>query len=170
MFRAVKPRLAEDLAAAGSVVQRAGQKAITDSEAFWLAQKEEFLKTVSGETNDLLQQGIQQGSQLGLSLNFDLVNQEVLRFSAVYQDAWWNQLASTTRNGLRDALQANIASGAGHDAAFVARIAPSAMLFIPCRDGKSHAPEEWAEPDALAAGTAVIAEAVLRFDRGSSTG
>ena len=40
------------------------------------------------------------------------------------------------------------------------------MLFIPCRDGKSHAPEEWAEPDALAAGTAVIAEAVLRFDRG----
>jgi beta-ureidopropionase / N-carbamoyl-L-amino-acid hydrolase len=61
----------------------------------------------------------------------------------------------------------DIASGAGHDAAFVARIAPSAMLFIPCRDGKSHAPEEWAEPDALAAGTAVIAEAVLRFDRGS---
>lgn len=59
----------------------------------------------------------------------------------------------------------DIASGAGHDAAFVARIAPAAMLFIPCRDGKSHAPEEWAEPDAVAAGTAVIAEAVLRFDR-----
>jgi N-carbamoyl-L-amino-acid hydrolase len=59
----------------------------------------------------------------------------------------------------------DIASGAGHDAAFVARIAPAAMLFIPCRDGKSHAPEEWAEPDALAAGTAVMAEAVLRFDR-----
>jgi N-carbamoyl-L-amino-acid hydrolase len=59
----------------------------------------------------------------------------------------------------------DIASGAGHDAAFVARIAPAAMVFIPCRDGKSHAPEEWAEPDALAAGTAVIAEAVLRFDR-----
>jgi len=39
------------------------------------------------------------------------------------------------------------------------------MLFIPCRDGKSHAPEEWAEPDAIAAGAAVIAEAVLRFDR-----
>lgn len=59
----------------------------------------------------------------------------------------------------------DIASGAGHDAAFVARIAPSAMLFIPCRDGKSHVPEEWAEPDAIAAGAAVIAEAVLRFDR-----
>ena len=75
------------------------------------------------------------------------------------------------RSILRDSANAlgfsnmDIASGAGHDAAFVARIAPAAMLFIPCRDGKSHAPEEWAEPDALAAGTAVIAEAVLRFDR-----
>jgi N-carbamoyl-L-amino-acid hydrolase len=39
------------------------------------------------------------------------------------------------------------------------------MVFIPCRDGKSHAPEEWAEPDAVAAGAAVIAEAVLRFDQ-----
>lgn len=76
------------------------------------------------------------------------------------------------RGLLRDSANAlgfsstDIASGAGHDAAFVARIAPAAMLFIPCRDGKSHAPEEWAEPDAIAAGTAVIAEAVLRFDRG----
>ncbi|ARP97848.1 Zn-dependent hydrolase [Pseudorhodoplanes sinuspersici] len=78
---------------------------------------------------------------------------------------------SGLRELLRDSANAlgfsstDIASGAGHDAAFVARIAPAAMLFIPCRDGKSHAPEEWAEPDALAAGTAVIADAVMRFDR-----
>jgi beta-ureidopropionase / N-carbamoyl-L-amino-acid hydrolase len=57
-----------------------------------------------------------------------------------------------------------LASGAGHDAAFVSRIAPSAMLFVPCKDGKSHAPEEWAEPDALAKGAAVMLEAVRRFD------
>jgi N-carbamoyl-L-amino-acid hydrolase len=57
-----------------------------------------------------------------------------------------------------------LASGAGHDAAFVSRVAPSAMLFVPCRGGKSHAPEEWAEPDALAAGAAVLREAVLRLD------
>jgi beta-ureidopropionase / N-carbamoyl-L-amino-acid hydrolase len=57
-----------------------------------------------------------------------------------------------------------LASGAGHDAAFVSRIAPSGMLFVPCKDGKSHTPEEWAEPDALAAGAAVLLEAVRRFD------
>ncbi|MGY3693049.1 N-carbamoyl-L-amino-acid hydrolase [Bradyrhizobium sp. USDA 3240] len=57
-----------------------------------------------------------------------------------------------------------LASGAGHDAAFVARIAPSAMLFIPCRDGKSHTPEEWAEPDAMAAGAATLLEAIRLLD------
>jgi beta-ureidopropionase / N-carbamoyl-L-amino-acid hydrolase len=63
-----------------------------------------------------------------------------------------------------------MASGAGHDAAFISRIAPAAMLFIPCRNGKSHAPEEWAEPEALSAGTAVMGEAVLRFDRNHGMG
>ncbi|MDC7784352.1 Zn-dependent hydrolase [Rhodoplanes sp. TEM] len=58
-----------------------------------------------------------------------------------------------------------MASGAGHDAAFVSRIAPSAMLFIPCREGRSHCPEEWSEPDEVAAGAAVLFEAVCRIDR-----
>ena len=57
-----------------------------------------------------------------------------------------------------------LASGAGHDAAFVARIAPSAMLFIPCRDGKSHAPEEWTEKHQVAAGAATLYEAVRLMD------
>lgn len=57
-----------------------------------------------------------------------------------------------------------MASGAGHDAAFMARICPSAMLFIPCLKGMSHTPDEWAEPDALAKGAAVLLEAVRSFD------
>lgn len=59
----------------------------------------------------------------------------------------------------------DLASGAGHDAAFVSRFCPAAMLFIPCRAGKSHAPEEWAEPDALAAGAAILLDAVATLDR-----
>lgn len=59
----------------------------------------------------------------------------------------------------------SMASGAGHDAAFMTLIAPSAMVFVPCREGRSHAPEEWAEPEAIAAGAAVIFEAVLKFDQ-----
>jgi N-carbamoyl-L-amino-acid hydrolase len=58
-----------------------------------------------------------------------------------------------------------LASGAGHDAAFMSRICPSAMVFVPCREGRSHAPEEWAEPEALAAGTAVLLQTIKALDR-----
>jgi len=92
---------------------RVGAKATADDEAFWLKQREEFLATVRGEQEWILQEAISEGSKLGLSLNFDLVNQDVLRFSAIYNDEWWNQLEQKTRTGLREALQANIASGAG---------------------------------------------------------
>lgn len=55
-------------------------------------------------------------------------------------------------------------SGAGHDAAFFSRIAPTAMVFVPCKDGRSHCPEEWSEPEQVAAGTAVVFETLCKMD------
>ena len=52
-------------------------------------------------------------------------------------------------------------SGAGHDAVYVARSAPAAMVFIPCRNGVSHSPEEHAEPEHVRAGCDVLLHAVL---------
>jgi len=52
-------------------------------------------------------------------------------------------------------------SGAFHDAQFVVPVCPTGMLFVPCRAGVSHHPSEYAEPAALAAGTRVLAEALL---------
>ncbi|MGM5024584.1 Zn-dependent hydrolase [Tardiphaga sp. 862_B3_N4_1] len=57
-----------------------------------------------------------------------------------------------------------LASGAGHDAAFMSHIGRSAMLFIPSKDGKSHCPEEWSEPEQLAVGAATLFEAVRLLD------
>jgi N-carbamoyl-L-amino-acid hydrolase len=54
-------------------------------------------------------------------------------------------------------------SRAYHDTLFMARIAPSAMLFIPCRGGVSHRPDEYASPEAIARGTAVLAETLARL-------
>jgi N-carbamoyl-L-amino-acid hydrolase len=51
-------------------------------------------------------------------------------------------------------------SRAYHDSLFLARIAPTAMLFIPCRGGMSHRPEEFAAPEAIASGALVLAEAL----------
>ncbi|MGH7029165.1 MAG: M20/M25/M40 family metallo-hydrolase, partial [Stellaceae bacterium] len=57
----------------------------------------------------------------------------------------------------------DIVSGAGHDAVYMARVAPSAMVFVPCRDGISHNEIEDAKPDDLAAGCAVLLNAILDY-------
>ena len=57
-----------------------------------------------------------------------------------------------------------MASGAGHDTAWMARVSKSAMIFIACREGRSHTPDEWAENDDIALGTAVLFEAVRKLD------
>ena len=52
-------------------------------------------------------------------------------------------------------------SGAGHDAVYVNRVAPSAMIFVPCKDGISHNEIEDAKPEHLAAGCNVLLHAML---------
>jgi beta-ureidopropionase / N-carbamoyl-L-amino-acid hydrolase len=76
-------------------------------------------------------------------------------------------LRAALRQGARDLglSDTDLPSGAGHDAGFMSRICPSAMVFVPCRAGKSHAPEEWADREAIAAGAAVIYQAVRDLDR-----
>ncbi|ONG58742.1 Zn-dependent hydrolase [Pseudoroseomonas deserti] len=54
-----------------------------------------------------------------------------------------------------------IVSGAGHDAVYVARSVPTAMIFTPCKDGLSHNEAESILPEEAAAGCQVLFEAVL---------
>ncbi|MBR0656867.1 Zn-dependent hydrolase [Plastoroseomonas arctica] len=55
----------------------------------------------------------------------------------------------------------DIISGAGHDAVYVARSVPTAMIFTPCKDGLSHNEAESIEPEEAEAGTQVLFQAVL---------
>jgi N-carbamoyl-L-amino-acid hydrolase len=75
-------------------------------------------------------------------------------------------LRAALRQGAHDLglSEADLPSGAGHDAAFMSRICPSAMIFVPCRAGKSHAPEEWSDREQIAAGAAAIYQAVKALD------
>ncbi len=52
-------------------------------------------------------------------------------------------------------------SGAGHDAVYMAKLAPSGMIFIPCKDGISHNEIEDAKPEHLTAGCNVLLHAML---------
>ena len=56
-------------------------------------------------------------------------------------------------------------SRAYHDSLFMSRIAPVAMLFIPCRNGYSHRPDEYAAPEDIVRGTLVLAETLAALSR-----
>lgn len=58
----------------------------------------------------------------------------------------------------------DIVSGAGHDAVYVSKVAPTGMVFVPCKDGISHNEAESIEPDHAAAGAQALANAVLLLD------
>jgi len=54
-------------------------------------------------------------------------------------------------------------SRAYHDSLFMSRIAPTGMLFIPCRNGYSHRPDEYAAPEDVARGVLVLAETLAKL-------
>ena len=60
-------------------------------------------------------------------------------------------------------------SGAGHDAIYLARIAPTSMIFVPCKDGISHNEIEDARPEHLEAGANVLLHAILARALGSDS-
>jgi N-carbamoyl-L-amino-acid hydrolase len=59
----------------------------------------------------------------------------------------------------------DIVSGAGHDAAYIARVVPTTMIFVPCAGGLSHNEAESTTFDECAAGAQVLLNAVLEYDR-----
>jgi N-carbamoyl-L-amino-acid hydrolase len=59
----------------------------------------------------------------------------------------------------------DMVSGAGHDAAHVARVAPTAMIFVPCLGGLSHNEAESITPAQAADGANLLLHAVLARDR-----
>jgi N-carbamoyl-L-amino-acid hydrolase len=75
--------------------------------------------------------------------------------------------------GVRDAIaraanelalpSMSLASGAGHDAMYMARICPAGMIFVPCENGVSHNEAENAKPEDLAAGARVLTAALLQL-------
>ncbi|MNX03643.1 N-carbamoyl-L-amino acid hydrolase [compost metagenome] len=61
----------------------------------------------------------------------------------------------------------NIVTGAGHDAVYMAAVAPTAMIFVPCKDGISHNEIEDAQPQHLEAGCNVLLDAMVARANGA---
>jgi ureidoglycolate amidohydrolase len=90
--------------------------------------------------------------QRNISVNFELLNADAPANCAA------EIIETISQSCSKHELQfLRMVSRAYHDSLFMARIAPVAMLFIPCRNGYSHRPDEYADPDDIARGTLVLA-------------
>ncbi|MCU4180397.1 Zn-dependent hydrolase [Bosea sp. BH3] len=78
--------------------------------------------------------------------------------------------AASIRSAIADAAAScrlaarDLPSGAGHDGVFVSRLGPVGMIFVPCLDGRSHAPEESIEPGQAEDGARALAGTVDLLD------
>ena len=63
------------------------------------------------------------------------------------------------------AAMRDMVSGAGHDAAYIARVAPTTMIFVPCAGGLSHNEAESTTFEECSAGAQVLLNAVLEYDQ-----
>jgi N-carbamoyl-L-amino-acid hydrolase len=88
----------------------------------------------------------------GVVIRTELVNADP---PATCDEEILTALEDSARAAGRTSLR--MVSRAYHDSLFMARIAPVAMLFIPCRGGVSHRPDEYASPEAIGAGIHVLA-------------
>ena len=62
-------------------------------------------------------------------------------------------------------LTMEMMSGARHDSVYASKRCPTSMIFVPCKDGVSHNPEEFCKEEDCAIGAEVLLHSVLRFDR-----
>lgn len=96
----------------------------------------------------------------GLSASLDRIwNSPPVEFDSRCVDAV-RTAAGNAGLGHRD-----IVSGAGHDAVYVSRLAPTGMIFVPCEKGISHNEAESIEPQHATAGAQTLIDALLLLDR-----
>jgi len=149
-------------------VATVGQIAVEPNSPNVVASRATLVAELRSLDADWLAQGDQQVAAL--------VAQVASETGLVGELSWLSQEAPvachpTLRRLLAQAVQelgvdpVELASGASHDAAHLARLGPMGMLFIPSRGGRSHCPEEWTDPEQVALGTAALLQAVQVVDR-----
>ena len=120
----------------------------------------EFRHPDFAEVERLAQEFAAQATSLAAASGTRLALAELFRIPAQPFDADCVDLVRKAAAKLGYSAR-EIVSGAGHDAVYVARHVPTAMIFTPCKDGLSHNEAESIEPGEAEAGCQVLFEAVL---------
>ena len=116
-----------------------------------LARRDGVMHTIEGATQSI-------SANRKVSIQSELVNADAPA-----------DCAPEVRGALADSCREHglgfleMVSRAYHDSLFMSRIAPTGMLFIPCRHGYSHRPDEYAAPEDIALGALVLAETLAKL-------
>jgi N-carbamoyl-L-amino-acid hydrolase len=112
---------------------------------------------VLARMNAQLREGVE---RIARETRLDAELKEILYNAPIAFDAACVESVRTAAGRLGYAHR-DIASGAGHDACYLARVAPTSMVFVPCIDGISHNEIEDATPEWIDAGANVLLHAML---------
>jgi beta-ureidopropionase / N-carbamoyl-L-amino-acid hydrolase len=102
--------------------------------------------------------------RIAAALNLEVEEKRIWNSPAV---TFAPELVQCVRDGVKQAgfASRDMASGAGHDAAYINRVAPTTMIFVPCLGGISHNEAESTTLEECGAGTQVLLNAVLARDK-----
>ena len=123
--------------------------------------KDDFEKIVNGEAVDDLNSGSSFGKPCSVEWRQDSHSSAISFNEDCIQCV--EQSAADTLGGQTELL--TMISGAGHDSVYTSKRVPTAMVFVPCREGLSHNPAEYCSPEDCANGAQVLLGAVLRYDK-----
>lgn len=112
------------------------------------------------ELDALEQRFVQELAACGESFGVTVGHERIWKSPVVHFDAACVDAVETATRE-RGFAYRRMLSGAGHDSVYVSRVAPTAMIFVPCRDGISHNEAEYASPEHCGQGCQVLADALV---------
>jgi N-carbamoyl-L-amino-acid hydrolase len=149
------------VASVGLIENRPNSRNVVPGEVFFTVDLRHPEEAVLDEMEKDYRQALPQiADELGLELD----EKRIWKSPAV---KFAPELIECVRHGAEQAgfTTRDMASGAGHDAAYIARVAPTTMIFVPCLGGLSHNEAESTSFEECAAGSQVLLNAVLEYDR-----
>ncbi len=149
------------VASVGLIENRPNSRNVVPGEVFFTVDLRHPEETVLDEMEKEYQQAL---PQIAGELDLELDEKRIWKSPAV---KFAPELIECVRHGAEQAgfTTRDMASGAGHDAAYIARVAPTTMIFVPCLGGLSHNEAESTSFEECAAGSQVLLNAVLEYDR-----